>query len=85
MQFSHVANRRTPILKEFRAMFGDARVDDDIARVGRPGAAPDIAPVHPVLVLGWRALDQRRQWAGRRRTGGLRQRERSGALYRPAA
>ena len=35
----------TPILKEFRAMFGDARVDDDIARVGRAGAAPDIAPV----------------------------------------
>ena len=25
--------------------FGDARVDDDIARVGRAGAAPDIAPV----------------------------------------
>ena len=29
----------TPILKEFRAVFGDARVDDDIARVGRAGHA----------------------------------------------
>ena len=35
----------TPILKEFRTLFGDARVDDDIARVGRAGSAPDIAPV----------------------------------------
>ena len=35
----------TPILKEFRAVFGDPRVDSDIARVGRAGAAPDIAPV----------------------------------------
>ena len=35
----------TPILKEFRQIFGDARVDDDIARVGRAGTAPDIAPV----------------------------------------
>ena len=35
----------TPILKEFRTLFGDARVDDDIARVGRVGSAPDIAPV----------------------------------------
>jgi NAD(P)-dependent dehydrogenase (short-subunit alcohol dehydrogenase family) len=34
----------TPILKEFRQIFGDPRVDDDIARVGRAGAAPDIAP-----------------------------------------
>ena len=34
----------TPILREFRAIFGDARVDDDIARVGRAGTAPDIAP-----------------------------------------
>ena len=34
----------TPILKEFRAVFGDARVDGDIARVGRAGTAPDIAP-----------------------------------------
>src|SRR5271165_2433105 len=39
----------TPILKEFRQMFGDPRVDDDIARVGRAGAASDIAP--PVLFL----------------------------------
>lgn len=35
----------TPILNEFRQIFGDARVDDDIARVGRAGTAPDIAPV----------------------------------------
>jgi NAD(P)-dependent dehydrogenase (short-subunit alcohol dehydrogenase family) len=34
----------TPILKEFRKIFGDPRVDDDIARVGRAGTAPDIAP-----------------------------------------
>ena len=34
----------TPIFKEFRQLFGDARVDDDIARVGRPGAPADIAP-----------------------------------------
>ena len=39
----------TPILKEFRQIFGDPRVDDDIARVGRAGAAPEIAP--PVLFL----------------------------------
>src|ERR1700728_4608967 len=46
----------TPILKEFRAVFGDPRVDSDIARVGRAGSAPDIAPA--VLFLcsdaaGW--------------------------------
>ena len=34
----------TPILKEFRQIFGNPRVDDDIARVGRSGSAPDIAP-----------------------------------------
>ena len=34
----------TPILKEFRQVFGDPRVDDDIARVGRAGAPADIAP-----------------------------------------
>jgi NAD(P)-dependent dehydrogenase (short-subunit alcohol dehydrogenase family) len=34
----------TPILKEFRQILGDPRVDDDIARVGRAGSAPDIAP-----------------------------------------
>lgn len=34
----------TPILKEFRTVFGDARVDSDITRVGRAGTAPDIAP-----------------------------------------
>jgi NAD(P)-dependent dehydrogenase (short-subunit alcohol dehydrogenase family) len=34
----------TPILQEFRSVLGDARVDSDIARVGRPGTAPDIAP-----------------------------------------
>ena len=39
----------TPILKEFRAVFGDPRVDGDIARVGRAGSASDIAP--PALFL----------------------------------
>ena len=34
----------TPILGEFRAVLGDARVDSDIARVGRSGTAADIAP-----------------------------------------
>ena len=34
----------TPILREFRAVFGDARVDSDIAAVGRAGTASDIAP-----------------------------------------
>ncbi|MGD0723121.1 MAG: coniferyl-alcohol dehydrogenase [Roseiarcus sp.] len=34
----------TPILGEFRAIFGDPRVDEDIARVGRAGSAADIAP-----------------------------------------
>jgi NAD(P)-dependent dehydrogenase (short-subunit alcohol dehydrogenase family) len=34
----------TPIFKEFRQLFGNARVDDDIARVGRPGTSADIAP-----------------------------------------
>jgi NAD(P)-dependent dehydrogenase (short-subunit alcohol dehydrogenase family) len=35
----------TPILKQFRTVLGDARVDSDIARVGRAGASGDIAPV----------------------------------------
>lgn len=35
----------TPILKQFRDVLGDARVDSDIARVGRAGTAGDIAPV----------------------------------------
>ena len=34
----------TPIIQEFRQLFGDARVDDDIARVGRAGTPPDVAP-----------------------------------------
>ncbi len=34
----------TPILPEFRAVFGDARVDADIAAVGRAGTASDVAP-----------------------------------------
>ncbi len=34
----------TPILREFRTIFGDARVDDDISRVGRAGTASDVAP-----------------------------------------
>ena len=40
----HAGPVTTPILKEFRQIFGDPRVDDDIARVGRAGSAPDIAP-----------------------------------------
>ena len=35
----------TPILKQFRAVLGDARVNSDIDRVGRAGTASDIAPV----------------------------------------
>ena len=35
----------TPILTEFRQVLGDARVDSDIARVGRSGTPSDIAPV----------------------------------------
>jgi len=34
----------TPILTQFRAVLGDARVDSDIARVGRAGTAGDVAP-----------------------------------------
>ena len=34
----------TPILTQFRAVLGDARVDGDIARVGRAGTAGDVAP-----------------------------------------
>jgi NAD(P)-dependent dehydrogenase (short-subunit alcohol dehydrogenase family) len=34
----------TPILTQFRAVLGDARVDSDIDRVGRAGTAADIAP-----------------------------------------
>jgi NAD(P)-dependent dehydrogenase (short-subunit alcohol dehydrogenase family) len=34
----------TPILGQFRAVLGDARVDSDIARVGRAGTSEDIAP-----------------------------------------
>jgi NAD(P)-dependent dehydrogenase (short-subunit alcohol dehydrogenase family) len=35
----------TPILTQFREVLGNARVDSDIARVGRAGTAADIAPV----------------------------------------
>ncbi|MWB78247.1 SDR family oxidoreductase [Pseudooceanicola sp. 216_PA32_1] len=34
----------TPILRQFRDVLGDARVNSDIDRVGRPGTANDIAP-----------------------------------------
>jgi NAD(P)-dependent dehydrogenase (short-subunit alcohol dehydrogenase family) len=34
----------TPILSQFRSVIGDARVDSDIARVGRAGTPADIAP-----------------------------------------
>lgn len=35
----------TQILKEFRSVLGDEKVDSDISRVGRAGTASDIAPV----------------------------------------
>ena len=35
----------TPILGQFRQVFGDTRVDQDIAAVGRAGTPSDIAPV----------------------------------------
>lgn len=35
----------TPILREFRQVLGDQRVDSDIAPVGRAGVPGDIAPV----------------------------------------
>jgi NAD(P)-dependent dehydrogenase (short-subunit alcohol dehydrogenase family) len=35
----------TPILKQFREVLGDARVNSDIDRVGRAGRSEDIAPV----------------------------------------
>lgn len=35
----------TPILKEFREVLGDERVDSDVARAGRAGVCADIAPV----------------------------------------
>ncbi len=34
----------TPILKQFREVLGDVRVNDDIARTGRAGNSQDIAP-----------------------------------------
>lgn len=34
----------TPILGEFRSVFGDARVDSDIGRIGRAGVPADVAP-----------------------------------------
>ena len=55
----------TPILTQFREVLGDARVDSDIARVGRAGTAGDIAPVVLFLCSDARALDQRRQHRGR--------------------
>ncbi len=39
----------TPILKQFREVLGDERVNSDINRVGRAGTAHDIAP--PILFL----------------------------------
>ena len=39
----------TPILTQFRAVLGDARVSSDIDQVGRAGTAADIAA--PILFL----------------------------------
>jgi NAD(P)-dependent dehydrogenase (short-subunit alcohol dehydrogenase family) len=48
MSASHVESWRGGRLghwpEEFRQLFGDTRVDDDIARVGRAGTAPDVVP-----------------------------------------
>lgn len=33
------------MLKQFRGVLGDEKVDSDIARIGRAGTASDIAPV----------------------------------------
>ena len=62
----------TPIFKEFRQLFGDARVDDDIARVGRAGHGAGYRAAGALPVLRRRPLDQRRQSAGRWRSRGLR-------------
>ena len=46
----------TPILGQFRAVLGDAKVDSDISRVGRAGIAEDIAPAILFLAssdAGW--------------------------------
>ena len=64
----------TPILKQFRAVLGDARVDSDIARVGRAGTAVRYRAGRAVPLLGRRALDQRRQYCRRWRPRSLDQR-----------
>lgn len=58
----------TPILKQFRSVLGDERVDSDIDKVGRAGTANDIAP--SILYSGIRrfSLDQRNQPCLRWRT-----------------
>ena len=72
----------TPILKEFRSIFGDpqSRRRHRARRPRRLGARYRAACALPLL--GWRALDQRRQPAGRRRPRSLDQCECSRILNR---
>ena len=72
----------TPILKEFRSIFGDpqSRRRHRARRPRRLGARHRAACALPLL--GWRALDQRRQPAGRRRPRSLDQCECSRILNR---
>jgi NAD(P)-dependent dehydrogenase (short-subunit alcohol dehydrogenase family) len=43
-QCSESWSGRNPILREFRAVLGNDRVDSDLSRVGRAGTSPDRAP-----------------------------------------
>ncbi len=63
----------TPILSEFRQVFGDPRVDDDIARVGRAGICARHRSAGAFPLFGRRSLDQRRQPAGRWGSRGVHQ------------
>ena len=70
----------TPILKQFRDVLGDARVDSDIARVGRAGTAGDIAPVVLFLCSDGARWINGANVAGRRRPRSLDQRRGSRLL-----
>jgi hypothetical protein len=69
----------TQILKKSRQILGDARVDDDIARVGCAGSAPDIAPA----VLFLYSMDLRRQFASQREPRSLDRRDETRVLIQP--